>query len=274
MFRIFGDAGFDLAFVILLGVFVLTWLLSVALTNVSIVDSLWGLAYTMQVIIFFFTHEYTWSNLLVLIIVGVHGLRLGIFILIRNWGHGEDIRYQDFRKRFGGPHYWWVSFFQVFILQWVLNMGACSSFGLFMLKTGKDTLNDEADVMLVKPKLSLMIIGAVIANIGTWIESIADFQLSYFKSKQENKGKLLVTGVWALCKHPNYFGETVFWWGTYLFSCAVGQYWAIYSPVLMTLLIIFVSGVAILENPARKEKYGEEYREYFEKTAKFIPFLW
>lgn len=274
MFKIFGDSGFDLAFVIMLGIFFLFWILSVIIINVSIVDSLWGLAYSAQVIIFLFTHDYTWSNVLVTVIVSIHGLRLGIFIIIRNWGHGEDKRYQDFRRRFGGPHYWWVSLFQVFILQWVLNMGVCSSFGLFMLKTAKDRINNEADVDLVKPKLALMIIGASIAFLGTVLESVADFQLSYFKSNPENKGKLLTTGAWALCKHPNYFGETVFWWGTYLFSCAVGQYWAIYSPVLITLLIIFVSGVAILEDPERKQRYGEENREYFEKTAKFIPFIW
>ena len=82
-------------------------------------------------------------------------------------------------------------------------------------------------------------------------------------------------GTWALCRHPNYFGETVFWWGTYFFSCAVQNYWAIYSPLIMTLLIIFVSGVSLLDDDFLKsEKYGEEYQYYVKNTSKFIPFIW
>ena len=105
-----------------------------------------------------------------------------------------------------------------------------------MLKTSKDIVNDRDSVELVKPNVPLVIIGAVIANFGTWYQSIGDFHLCWFKSKPENKGKLLTTGVWSHCRHPNYWGETVFWWGTYLFSCAVGQYWAIYSPVILIIL--------------------------------------
>ena len=112
-------------------------------------------------------------------------------------------------------------------------------------------------------------------QLGSWVEAISDLQLFLFKKNADNKGKLLTTGLWSLSRHPNYFGETLFWWGSYLFSCASQQYWAIYSPVIMTLLIVFVSGVAMLENDEkRKERYGEDYKEYFEKTAKFIPFIW
>lgn len=276
MYKIFGDSGIDIAFVALLGLFILFWIISVIVTNVSIVDFVWGFGYLVNVLIFYFTHDYSWGNLVVLLVVGIHGFRLGLYITIRNWGHEEDKRYQNFRRRYGGDkHYWWVSFFQVFVLQWVINYGVCSTFGLFMLKTARDKVQDEYDVEIVEPSVALMVIGIVIAHIGTWIESIADIHLMIFKSNSENKGRLLTTGVWSLCRHPNYFGETLFWWGTYFFSCAVQQYWAIYSPVIMTLLIIYVSGVGLLEDGMTKnDKYGDEYLEYIKSTKKFIPFIW
>ena len=275
MFKIFGDSGIDLAFVIIFSLFTLLWALSVCITNVSIVDMAWGAAYTIQVFIYYFCHEYNWQNLLVLILVGLHGARLAIFITYRNAGHGEDPRYQDFRRRMGGDkHYWWVSFFQVFVLQAVINLGVGSVWGLFILRTSLDRIHNKHQVTPVEPITALMIIGAIITFAGTLMESIADFELYNHKNDPEMRGKLLTTGTWSLCRHPNYFGETLFWWGTYFWSCAVGQYWAIYGPVVMTLLIVFVSGVAILEDGRRKEKYGEAYEEYVSKTKKFIPFIW
>lgn len=275
MYSIFGDSGFDISFVAVLVFFSLGWVLSVIIKNVSIVDIMWGTGYAIQVFTFYFTHEYNVYSLIVLILVSFHGLRLTIHIAIRNIGHGEDWRYQNFRAKYGGEkHYWWVSFFQVFLLQAVINLGICSSFGLFMMVQGKDILNDWNSAGPNQVIEVVFIIGAILTNIGTWVEAISDLQLYLFKQDPSNKGKLLTTGLWSLCKHPNYFGETLFWWGTYLFSCSVGQYWAIYSPVIITLLIVFVSGVYMLEDPKRVEKYGEEYREYLTKTAKFIPFIW
>ena len=185
MYKIFGDSGFDLVLVIILCLFTLIWIVSVIITNVSIVDILWGLAYTTQVLVYFFTHDYNLSNLAVMLVVGIHGLRLGVYIFIRNVGKEEDRRYVAFRNKFGGErHYWWISFFQVFMLQGIINLAVCSPFGLFMYKTAKDSISNEADITLVKPNKILMIIGVVITLIGTIIESSADFELAYFKSKE------------------------------------------------------------------------------------------
>lgn len=280
MYKIFSDSGFDIAFVFMLSFFTLAWIVSVIIKNVSIVDIIWGLGYVAQVFAFYFTHEYNPYSLLLLVLVSFHGLRLSILIGIRNIGHEEDYRYQNFRRKYGGEkHYWWISFFQVFLLQGCINLGVCSSFGLFIRAISRDIYNEPTGLPysreIVEPIPVLCIIGAVIMQLGSWVEAISDIHLYIFKKNADNKGKLLTTGLWSLSRHPNYFGETLFWWGSYLFSCASQQYWAIYSPVIMTLLIVFVSGVAMLENDQkRKEKYGEEFREYFEKTAKFIPFIW
>lgn len=275
MYKIFGDAGIDISFIAVLGLGTLFWILSVCLNDVSIVDILWGYLYTIQVLIFFFSHDYHWGNLVVLLIVGLHGLRLGIFISIRNIGKEEDPRYTNWRHQCE-KHYWWISFFQVFMLQAVISLVVCSSFGLFMLRTSRDRVNNESDVELVTPNIALLTIGAVISHIGTWIESIADYQLQSFKTNYENKGKRLMSGTYALCQHPNYFGECVFWWGTYFFSCAVKQYWAVWPPIIMTLLIVFVSGIAKQKEMYNKDpdRYGEQYKIYLEKTAKFIPCIW
>lgn len=282
MFKIFGDSGFDISFIVILSFFTLLWIISVFIKNVSIVDIAWGLGYAFQIAIFCFTHDYNPYNILLFIIVTFHGLRLSGFIGYRNIGKGEDPRYKKFREKYGGDkHYWWISFFQVFLLQAIISLGICSSFGLFMYKTEKDIVFEENNVkksvdFYKKPIPALCIVGAVIANFGTWFESIADHQLYVFKSNSNNKGKLMKTGLWSITRHPNYFGETLFWWGTYMFNIAVGQYWAIYSAVVMTLLIIFVSGVANQESNTKEKlaKYGDEYLEYKKNTAKFIPWIW
>ena len=276
MYKIFGDSGFDISFIAILSIFTAFWVISAIIKNVSIVDILWGFAYAVQVFCFYFTHSYNWANLLLTILVALHGLRLFLYIFIRNCGHEEDKRYQAMRAKFGGEkHYWWVSFFQVFMFQAIISMGVGSIWGLAMLKSAKDIISNEVDVTLVTPNIIVVIVGAVVTFSGTLLETIADWQLYSHINDPDKRGKLLSSGAWSLCRHPNYFGETVFWWGTYFFNCAVTQYWAIYSPVVMTLLIVFVSGVSLLEDGMRKtEKYGEEYTIYVAKTAKFIPFIW
>lgn len=275
MFKIFGDSGFDIAFVSVLSFFSLNWIISVIIKNVSIVDIIWGLGYAIQLFCFYFTHTYNDFNLVLLILVSFHGLRLAIYIGIRNIGKEEDYRYQNFRRKYGGKQYWWVSFFQVFLLQGVINLAVCTLFGLFIRYSSFDIYNDDINNRNISsPNIVLCIIGGIVMHIGTLFESISDFQLALFKSKQENKGKLLTYGLWSLCRHPNYFGETLFWWGGYIYVCSVGLYWTIYCPIIMTLLIIFVSGVAMLENDeSRKQKYQDQI-DYFNKTAKFIPFIW
>jgi steroid 5-alpha reductase family enzyme len=112
-------------------------------------------------------------------------------------------------------------------------------------------------------------LGTALWTLGLLIESIADLQLTRFKSNRDNQGKLLTTGLWRFSRHPNYFGEAVIWWGYYLIAIAAGYAWTIFSPIVMTYLLLQVSGVAMLE---RTMKLKPGYDEYIKKTSAFI--LW
>jgi len=100
-------------------------------------------------------------------------------------------------------------------------------------------------------------------------QTVADWQLANFKGKASNKGKVLDTGVWRYSRHPNYFGECCIWWGFYLIAVSAGAWWSIVSPILMTLLLLKVSGVALLEKDIGERRPA--YAEYIKKTNAFIP---
>ena len=105
----------------------------------------------------------------------------------------------------------------------------------------------------------------------TLLESIADTQLAAFKSKPDNQGRVMNDGLWRYTRHPNYFGECCVWWGFYLFAVAAGGWWAMISPLLMTFLLLRVSGVALLERDIVERRPA--YRQYIEQTNAFIPGL-
>ena len=107
--------------------------------------------------------------------------------------------------------------------------------------------------------------------IGFIFEAGSDWQLARFKADPSNKGKLLTTGLWGLTRHPNYFGDAVQWWGFWLFAIPAGGWWTIFSPILMTFLLVRVSGVAMLEKSLKETKPG--YAEYLENVPAFVPRL-
>jgi steroid 5-alpha reductase family enzyme len=114
------------------------------------------------------------------------------------------------------------------------------------------------------------------AGIAFWIigfsfEAGGDFQLAVFKGDPANKGKILDRGFWKYTRHPNYFGDSCVWWGYGLICIAAGSYIPVLGSVLMTALIIKVSGVALLEKSLKEQKAG--YKDYTEKTSAFIPWL-
>jgi len=113
------------------------------------------------------------------------------------------------------------------------------------------------------------LLGFVLFFVGFFFESIGDYQLAKFKSYSTNKGKLFTEGLWSLTRHPNYFGNATLWWGFYLFSLAGGKWKSIFSPVLMTFLLLRVSGVALLESGMAIRKPG--YEKYIQNTSSFFP---
>nr|WP_313894207.1 DUF1295 domain-containing protein [Psychrobacillus sp.] len=112
-------------------------------------------------------------------------------------------------------------------------------------------------------------IGLVIWIIGYFFEVVGDNQLRNFISKPENKGKLMKYGLWKYTRHPNYFGEATMWWGIFLIALSAPNGWiGIVSPIVITLLLLFVSVVPLLE---KKYKNPPEFADYAMRTSIFIP---
>lgn len=245
---------------IILGTMAALWLLSLYLKDASIVDIFWGTGFVITAwVYFYFTPDgFMARKLLIALLVTIWGLRLSIYILIRNRGLGEDFRYQKWRQE-SGRSWWWFSFFKVFALQ-----------GFLMWAISIPLLAAQ-----ISPLPSRLIwldyLGLLVWGIGFFFEAVGDWQLMRFKSNPANQGKLLSNGVWRYTRHPNYFGDAALWWGFYLVSAAAGGFWTIFSPIIMTLLLRNVSGVAMLEKTLRNSKPG--YQEYVESTNAFIPWF-
>jgi steroid 5-alpha reductase family enzyme len=191
------------------------------------------------------------------ILVTVWGLRLALHIGTRNWGKAEDFRYVKWREE-NGSRWWWFSFVKVFLLQGIIMWIVSAPIISIIVTDGI-------------PPLSLpAVLGAIVWTYGFLFEAIGDWQLARFVANPSNKGKLMTSGVWKYTRHPNYFGDAAQWWGFYLIALSAGGWWTIFSPLIMTFLLVRVSGVALLEK-TMKNKPG--YAEYAAKTNAFIPWF-
>lgn len=245
---------------IILVLVTLLWIWSVIIKNVSIVDLFWGTGFVVvNAYYVFMSGELNARKLLIFALVSIWGLRLSIYLALRNIGKGEDFRYQEFRRNYGPKRYWWFSFFQTFLLQGVLIMIV----SLPLLGIHSSIASGELKV--------LDYFGIVVWLIGFMFEAGGDYELARFKRDTRNKGKVLNTGFWKYTRHPNYFGDSAVWWAYAIFSISAESYWQVIGAVIMTLLIIKVSGVALLEKTLNKSK--PQYREYIEKTSSFFPWF-
>ncbi len=247
-------------FLVIMVQMTLLWIVSIKIKNVSIVDPFWGLGFVLVAIHYYFSAEGNPLRMkLVLTLVGIWGLRLFAYLLWRNWNKEEDYRYQQFRQDYGAERYWWFSFFQVFLLQGFL-LWLISAPLLAAMYYGQNTTLNVFDYSAV----ILWIIGFV-------FEAGGDYQLAKFKSDPKNKGKLLTSGLWKYTRHPNYFGDATVWWAYALFSVAVSSYIPLLSAILMSWLIVRISGVAMLERTLKHTK--PEYKAYIEQTNAFFPWF-
>jgi steroid 5-alpha reductase family enzyme len=245
---------------VILSLMILLWLFSLALKNSSIVDIFWGTGFviTFWIATVLVPGAASARSLLLGVLVTLWGLRLSLYILQRNWGHAEDFRYAAWRQA-AGPAWWWRSFFKVFFLQGVLMWIIATPLLAAQIGASTSTLN------------WLDLLGALLWLTGFAFEAGGDYQLAQFKSNPANKGKLLSTGFWSLTRHPNYFGDAAQWWGFYLIAFASGAWWTVFSPLIMTFLLMKVSGVALLEKSLKDTKPG--YAEYIASTPAFFPRL-
>lgn len=229
------------------------------LKNNSIVDIAWGLGFVLVAITGYLRmSEPTLVSKITLLLVSVWGLRLSLHLAKRNIGKGEDYRYVNMRKRWGTHHAKLKAYLNVFVLQGVLLM--IVSLPILLVMTGsKDHFYWWNGL------------GMGVWLLGFVYEVVGDYQLSQFKKEPRNKGQLLTTGLWSTTRHPNYFGEAFLWWGLFLVTLNEGrQLWGAIGPLVITLLLLFVSGVPLLE-----KKYQErpDFKVYAAKTAKFVPFI-
>ena len=246
---------------VILGLMTAIWIASLILRNSSIVDIFWGPGFVVTNWVYFaFTGDgFPARKWLISVLVTIWGLRLGLYILWRNWGKGEDFRYQKWREE-AGSKWWWYSFFKVFVLQ-----------GVLMWIVSAPLL--AAQISPTPSRLTILDFVAILVwAIGFFFEAGGDWQLARFKADPANKGKVLSTGVWRYTRHPNYFGDATQWWGFYLVAAAAsGGFWTIFSPIVMTTLLLRVSGVTLLEKSLKDAKPG--YREYIETTRAFVPWF-
>lgn len=237
----------------------LLWIYSVYLKNASIIDPFWGLGFVILTYYYLFeTQRNDWVSWLIVGLITLWGLRLSFYLFIRNKGKEEDYRYQEFRRTYGAKRYWWVSFFQVFLLQGsLMSLVALPILGVLM------PAKAEAIPGLVWPALVLWLIGFI-------FEAGGDYQLARFKRTRKN-GQLLSSGLWRYTRHPNYFGDALMWWAIGLLSVSNGYYWPLIGPLIMNLLLLKVSGVSMLERTLKETKPG--YADYIASTPAFFPWF-
>lgn len=241
-----------------IGLFALMgWILSLVRDNVTHVDSMWSLFFLLASFTSaLFVFDTSTRILMVLSLVSIWAIRLCAYLSWRNWGPHEDHRYVEIRRN-NEPHFWLKSSYIIFglqgVLAWIISL---SLYGAIDSNT---------------PINALDYFGFVLFVFGFYWETVADWQLSLFKASPLNKGKVLDKGLWRYSRHPNYFGECCVWWGFYLISLAGGAWWAIISPILMTLLLLKVSGVSLLEKDIVERR--PDYVAYIKRTNSFIPGL-
>jgi len=237
------------------------WLISLVIKNSSIVDIFWGPGFALLAGAYYLVapEPFAARKLLLVVLVCVWGLRLALHIGIRNHGKGEDYRYRAWREQHGS-RWWWRSFLQVFMLQgvllWVIGMP------LLVVQVAPQPAN-----------LTVFdILGTLLWLVGFVFEALGDWQLVRFKADPANKGKVMRTGLWQYTRHPNYFGDAAVWWSYYVLALSVQfGFTVVFSPILMTMLLMRVSGVALLERGLKQTK--PEYADYVMNTNAFFPGL-
>ena len=244
------------------------WLLSIPLKNVSIIDIAWGFGFVVVAWTGFVTKAVEspgWPHLLLPIVVTVWGLRLTIYLAMRNIGKPEDYRYVAMREK-RGPSFVWSSLLRVFLLQgvvmWVVSLPIQAA-------AARPVTSVEGG----SPCLILSGVGLAVWLIGVFFEAVGDFQLARFKASPENKGRVMDRGLWRWTRHPNYFGDFCVWWGHWLICLGVSEmsatWWTVLSPAIMSFFLIRVSGVALLEKAMRQR--SPEYEDYIRRTSSFFP---
>jgi steroid 5-alpha reductase family enzyme len=253
--------------------FLLYFYRAVKLNNFGIIDVGWGQGFVIVVWVLMIVRVLIIGvnsnaiGYLTLLLITLWGVRLASHIGKRNQHKPEDRRYTDMRAKIGPPQVLLKSFVRIFLPQAIFML-------LISIVIIHNVFSDMTQPLM--PITLLPLIGGVIVwLIGYFFQAIGDRQLALFIAKPENKGKLMREGLWAYTRHPNYFGEVLMWWGIAILGFANSLSWiyplvAFISPLVITWLIRFVSGVPLLEKHMRKKA---DFSEYEKTTNVFIPWF-
>ena len=266
-------SGLALTSIVILIHFTIYFFRAVKQNNFGIIDIGWGQGFVFVVWLLMIYRVFILGananaiGYLTLILTSIWGIRLSSHIGQRNHGKPEDKRYVAMRAKIKPPYVLIKSYVNIFLLQ-ALFMFIISLVLVFYVMSG---LTNPVEPMMLIP----IILGVLVWLGGYFFQSVGDRQLAIFVAKPENKGKLMTEGLWAYTRHPNYFGEVLMWWGIALLGFANGFGIAIpiiglISPLVVTWLLRYVSGVPLLEKHM-KTKPG--FAEYEKTTNIFFPWF-
>jgi steroid 5-alpha reductase family enzyme len=234
------------------------FILALILKDNSIVDIAWGIGF-IGVVTALFVRSPALSpgRLLLAALTLAWGLRLSLHILRRNLGKPEDFRYAGMRRDWG-KSFLIKSFVFIFMLQGFLMLVA--SLPAIILFSSP-----------ARPLGALDIAGTAVFLVGFCFEVVGDAQLAGHVRNPENKGRLMTRGLWSITRHPNYFGEATLWWGVGLVALPSANGWAaLVGPLAITCLLLFVSGVPLLE---KKYAGRPDWETYKQRTSMFFPWF-
>lgn len=248
--------NYTIVYAILFAGFVGTFFIGKQKRKHDLIDIFWGLGFVLSGVSAWLMGSRSLAGSLMLLLVAVWGIRLSLHLAKRNLGKPEDFRYQAMRQRWT-KDFERIMFVRNYLLQFALNV--LVGFPLVFVNL-QGAGNPDAFTWL----------GLAVWVFGFAFEVVGDEELRRFKTNPLNKGKLMTTGLWAWTRHPNYFGEAVIWWGLFIISLTgdFGRIWLIFSPVVITLLLLFVSGVPLLE---KKYAGRADWQAYTRRTSMFFP---
>ena len=243
------------AFGIIVAYFSLFFIVGTRIKNNSIVDMGWGLGFVIPTVVLYFFSGQTDPQFILMFLVSFWGLRLTYHLVKRNWGKPEDFRYKLWRRQ-------WkekvniIAFQRVYLLQASI---------MFIVGVPVFVMMNQSSNEISFNLGSLVALALYFTGI--FFEAVGDSQLK--EHRKRNPKELMTSGLWRLSRHPNYFGNSLIWFGISLFVIIhrPSLWWTIVSPLVMTYILVFIS-IPILERRMQKKAGWDEYAA---TTSRFIP---
>ena len=234
---------------------IVTALIGARIGRHNVVDVTWGGGFVLIALISAVTGTgELWRRILLLVLVGVWGLRLAVHVFRRSRGHGEDPRYTELLAKATGNKTLYA-LRKIYLTQAV---------ALWFV-----SLPLQVSAVAHGSVLPVVVLGVVVWILGWTFEAVGDAQLTAFKADASNKGKIMDRGLWSWTRHPNYFGDSAVWWGLFLVSASAWPgVFTLLSPMAMTYFLVFATGARLLERSMEKRP---GYREYQQRTSYFLP---